>query len=76
MYQMPGTEYSRCMSLERIGLPLAVCRPESAQALDPGLVSPVPCEGYRNWTFSRLPCESSALFTISSFQVVVRLRYM
>ena len=29
--------HSRCGSLARIGLPLAVCWPESAQAFEPGL---------------------------------------
>src|SRR5437660_423030 len=76
MYQMPGTEYSRCISFERIGLPLAVWRPPTTHAFDPGLASPVPCEGNRNCTFSRLPCARRLVLTTSSFHVVVRLRYM
>ena len=36
MYQMPGSEYSRCISLESSGLPEAVRLPAMAQALEPG----------------------------------------
>src|SRR5438309_168428 len=34
-YQMPGTVWARCMSLERSGLPVAVWAPETTQLLDP-----------------------------------------
>src|SRR5438477_10422490 len=34
-YQMPGTVWARCMSLERRGLPVAVWAPETAQLLEP-----------------------------------------
>src|ERR1035438_65818 len=38
MYQMPGREYSRCMSLERIGLPEAVRLPARAHEFEPGTI--------------------------------------
>src|SRR5438309_6040413 len=34
-YQMPGTVWARCMSLERSGLPVAVWAPETTQLLEP-----------------------------------------
>ncbi len=34
-YQMPGTLWARCMSLERSGLPVAVWAPETTQLLEP-----------------------------------------
>src|SRR5450759_243943 len=74
MYQMPGSEYSRCMSLESSGLPDAVWLPAMAQALDPGLASPMPRIGYRNSTLARSPCAIRLFLTISSFHEVVRLR--
>src|SRR5438034_6774642 len=37
-YQMEGSAYSRCGSLARSGLPVAVCAPETAQLLLPGIV--------------------------------------
>ena len=36
MYQVEGALKSRCGSLARIGLPVAVRLPETAQALEPG----------------------------------------
>ena len=46
MYQMPGSEYSRCMSFESSGLPDAVWLPARAQAFEPGLHS-APVTGKR-----------------------------
>src|SRR5699024_11720683 len=40
-YQMPGAEGARWGSLARIGLPEAVCSPETTQELDP-MPSPAP----------------------------------
>src|SRR5258708_15991450 len=34
-YQMPGTVWARCLSLERSGLPVAVWVPEMTQLLEP-----------------------------------------
>ena len=76
MYQMPGSEYSRCMSLDSSALPDAVWLPAMAQALDPGLASPNPRIAYRKFTLARSPCAIRLFLTISSFHVVVRLRYM
>ena len=36
-YQMPGTPWERCMSLERMGFPEAVWAPETTQLLEPAM---------------------------------------
>src|ERR1039458_3269228 len=42
MYQIPGSEYSRCISFESSGLPDAVWLPAMAQALDPRYIPGFP----------------------------------
>ena len=42
---MPGSEYSRCISLESSGLPEAVRLPAMAQALEPGCGSAAGARG-------------------------------
>ena len=65
MYQMPGSEYSRCMSFESSGLPEAVWLPAMAQALEPGCTSPVARAGNRKSTFCGSPSASMLRLTIS-----------
>src|SRR5260370_604202 len=46
-YQMPGTPWERCMSLERRGLPEAVWEPETTQLLEPAMQVSQPGWGAR-----------------------------
>ena len=76
MYQMPGSEYSRCMSLESRGLPEAVWLPAMAHALEPGRTSPEARAGNRKSTFRGSPSARMLRLTISSRHVVVSVRDM
>ena len=76
MYQMPGSEYSRCMSLESSGLPEAVWLPAMAHALEPGCASPVARVGNRKSTFCGSPSASMSRLIISFRHVVVSVRNM
>ena len=55
MYQIDGIEYSRCMSLHRIGLPGSGGAPATAQAFEPGCTSPPARTGNRKLTFAGSP---------------------
>ncbi len=76
MYQMPGSENSRCMSFDRIGFPEAVSRPAMAHAFEPGWASLPVRGGNRTFTFAASPRASMVRFIISSRQVVVSVRNM
>ncbi len=76
MYQIPGSPYSRCISLASSGLPEAVWVPDRAQALEPGGGDPLPRAGNRKSTLCASPWASMSRLSKSSRQEVLRSRNM